>query len=65
MYCYFVAKTRSLGPHITEEKCVFWDADTMFKWAIIGMLRDGTIDSNVMMSTGKRCGTHWGQIWGV
>ena len=53
MHCYFVAEPRSVGPHTPEEECVFQDADTTFKGAIISMLGDSIVDAYVTLQTGK------------
>ena len=53
MHCYFVVEPRSVGPHTPEEECVFQDADTTFKGAIISMLGDSIVDAYVTLQTGK------------
>ena len=45
VHCYVVSEPRAVGPHTSEEKLVFHDADTMFKEAIINMLGDTIVDA--------------------
>ena len=53
MHYYFITKPRSVGPHTPEEECVFQDADTTFKGAIISVLGDSTVDAYVTLQTDK------------
>lgn len=39
MYCYFVAKSMTPGPHSAKEERMFQDTDTMFKKTIISNAR--------------------------
>jgi hypothetical protein len=51
VHCYVVAEPRVVGPHTSEKKLVFHDADTMFKEAIINMLGDTIVDAYMWLPT--------------
>jgi hypothetical protein len=56
MYCYFVTKNRSPRPHTAQKECVFQEADTMFKRAMISVIGNFIVDAYMMMSTSKYIG---------